>query len=140
MLAAAAEAAAALPRPPQLLAVTLLTSLDPEQLAMIGIPSPALEQVRRLAHLADRAGIPGLVCSPEEIAEVRQFLPDMTLVIPGIRPSGAAIGDQKRIATPASAIRDGASYLVVGRPITRAADPLSAAQAILQEIADALPG
>jgi orotidine-5'-phosphate decarboxylase len=85
------------------------------------------------------AGINGFVCSPEEVAQLRSLTgPEGVLVIPGIRPAGAATGDQKRIATPAEALRKGASYLVVGRPITQAADPAEAADAILREMAEAL--
>jgi orotidine-5'-phosphate decarboxylase len=134
MMSAAAEAASA-PGSPRLLAVTVLTSMDASELAAIGITVSPAEQVLRLARLAQTSGIDGMVCSPEEVAALRkQTGPDTLLVIPGIRPTGSAIGDQKRIATPAEAIAHGASMLVVGRPITRAADPAQAAQAILQEI------
>jgi orotidine-5'-phosphate decarboxylase len=134
MMSAAAEAASA-PGSPRLLAVTVLTSMDASELAGIGITVSPAEQVLRLARLAQASGIDGMVCSPEEVAALRkQTGPDTLLVIPGIRPTGSAIGDQKRIATPAEAIAHGASMLVVGRPITRAADPAQAAQAILQEI------
>jgi orotidine-5'-phosphate decarboxylase len=137
MMTAAAEAASA-PGSPRLLAVTVLTSMDASQLAGIGISASPAEQVFRLAKLAQRSGIDGMVCSPEEVAILRRETgPKTLLVIPGIRPSGSAVGDQKRVATPAQAIRDGASLLVVGRPITRAGDPAAAAQAILKEIADA---
>jgi orotidine-5'-phosphate decarboxylase len=135
MMTAAAEAASA-PGSPRLLAVTVLTSMDANQLAGIGITASPAEQVFRLARLAQRSGIDGMVCSPEEVAILRRETgPKTLLVIPGIRPAGSAIGDQKRVATPAQAIRDGASLLVVGRPITRASDPAAAAQAILNEIA-----
>jgi orotidine-5'-phosphate decarboxylase len=136
MLAAAAEAAASTPNAPRLLAVTVLTSMDAAQLHGIGVPDAPAVQVLRLARLAASAGIDGLVCSPEEIRLLRAELPgDPLLVVPGIRPAGAAVGDQRRIATPASAIADGASMLVVGRPITHAANPAVAAEAILAEIA-----
>ncbi len=136
MLAAAAEAAASTPHAPRLLAVTVLTSMDAAQLHGIGVPDAPAVQVTRLARLATSAGIDGLVCSPEEIRQLRAELPgDPLLVVPGIRPAGAAAGDQRRIATPASAIADGASMLVVGRPITQAANPADAAAAILAEIA-----
>jgi orotidine-5'-phosphate decarboxylase len=138
MMTAAAEAASA-PGSPRLLAVTVLTSMDASQLAGIGITASPAEQVFRLAKLAQRSGIDGMVCSPEEVAILRRETgPNTLLVIPGIRPAGSAVGDQKRVATPAKAIRDGASLLVVGRPITRAADPAHAAQSILDEIADAI--
>ena len=134
MMTAAAEAAAA-PGSPRLLAVTVLTSMDANELAGIGITSSPAEQVLRLARLAQASGIDGMVCSPEEVALLRrETSPDTLLVIPGIRPAGSAVGDQKRVATPARAIADGASMLVVGRPITRAADPAAAAHAVLEEI------
>jgi orotidine-5'-phosphate decarboxylase len=137
MMSAAAEAAAA-PGSPRLLAVTVLTSMDANELAGIGITASPADQVLRLARLAHASGIDGMVCSPEEVAVLRKETgPNTLLVIPGIRPTGSAIGDQKRIATPAEAIAHGASMLVVGRPITRATDPAQAAQAILQEIAEA---
>jgi orotidine-5'-phosphate decarboxylase len=135
MLSAAAEAAAGLPEPPRLLAVTVLTSMDVAQLAATGIPRTPAEQALRLAKMAHAAGIQGLVCSPEEATQMRRELPDSVLVTPGIRPAGTAIGDQKRIATPAAALKAGADYLVVGRPITQAENPAGAAEAILQEIA-----
>jgi orotidine-5'-phosphate decarboxylase len=97
------------------------------------------EQVLRLARLARLAGIDGLVCSPEEVSAVREAMgPEALLVVPGIRPAGAKAGDQSRVATPADAIARGASMLVVGRPITQAADPAKAATEILAEISSAL--
>jgi orotidine-5'-phosphate decarboxylase len=137
MLSAAQEAAAAFPAPPKLLAVTVLTSMDQAQLEATGISAAPGEQVMRLARMAHASGIPGFVASAEEIAAMRTAFPEATLVIPGIRPAGAAIGDQKRVATPAAAIAAGANYLVIGRPITQAADPAAAAQAILDEISAA---
>src|SRR3984885_12931368 len=137
MMTAAAEAASD-PGSPRLLAVTVLTSMDASQLAGIGITASPAEQVFRLAKLAQRSGIDGMVCSPEEVAILRRETgPKTLLVTPGVRPAGSAVGDQKRVATPAQAIRDGASLLVVGRPVTRASDPAAAAQAILNEIAGA---
>jgi orotidine-5'-phosphate decarboxylase len=134
MMVAAAEAASA-PGSPRLLAVTVLTSMDASELAGIGITASAVDQVLRLARLSRASGIDGMVCSAEEVAMLRrETSPDTLLVIPGIRPAGSAVGDQKRVATPGQAIADGASMLVVGRPITRAADPAAAAQAILKEI------
>ncbi len=139
MLRAAAEAAAESENSPRLLAVTVLTSMDRAQLAAIGIDASAADQVLRFARMATANGINGLVCSAEEIRLLREKLDaSVQLVVPGIRPAGAAVGDQKRIATPADAIRSGASKLVVGRPITQAANPAQAAQAILAEIADVL--
>jgi orotidine-5'-phosphate decarboxylase len=137
MLAAAREAAVALPSPLQLLAVTVLTSMDPSQLASTGITASPADQVMRLAKMAYGTGIRGFVASAEEVAALRAAYPDATLVIPGIRPAGADTGDQKRVATPAAAIAAGADYLVVGRPITQAADPAAAAHSILEEIAAA---
>jgi orotidine-5'-phosphate decarboxylase len=137
MMSAAAEAASA-PGSPRLLAVTVLTSMDANELTRIGITASPAEQVLRLARLAQASGIDGMVCSAEEVAALRRETgPHTLLVIPGIRPAGSAIEDQKRIATPAQAITHGASMLVVGRPITRAPDPAEAAQAILQEIEQA---
>ena len=134
MLAAAAEAAAKLESAPKLLAVSVLTSMDAAQLQSIGVSSSPAEQVLRLAGLASGAGISGLVASSEEVASLRASFPNFTLVIPGIRPAGSSVGDQKRVATPAAAIRAGADYLVIGRPITQAADPVAAVRGILSEI------
>jgi orotidine-5'-phosphate decarboxylase len=137
MMSAAAEAASA-PNSPRLLAVTVLTSMDASELAGIGITASPADQVLRLAKLAKKSGIDGMVCSPEEVAALRKETgPDTLLVVPGIRPAGSGSDDQKRIATPAQAIADGASMLVVGRPITRAADPAAAAQSILRDIEQA---
>jgi orotidine-5'-phosphate decarboxylase len=134
MMTAAADAAAA-PGSPRLLAVTVLTSMDASELAGVGITASPADQVLRLARLARASGIDGMVCSAEEVAMLRkETSPDTLLVIPGIRPAGTAVGDQKRVATPGQAMADGASMLVVGRPITRAADPAAAAHAILDEI------
>jgi orotidine-5'-phosphate decarboxylase len=139
MMAAAATEVAQLPGAPRLLAVTVLTSMDATQLSGIGIADSPADQVLRLARLAWGAGIRGMVCSAEEVALLRAELgPEAELVVPGIRPTGSDIGDQKRIATPAAAIRRGASRLVIGRPITQAADPQKAAEMILEEIASAL--
>jgi orotidine-5'-phosphate decarboxylase len=137
----AAAAAAAVPGAPQLLAVTVLTSMDAEQLHGIGVSAAPAQQVLQLARLAAQAGGErmGMVCSAEEVGLLRAELgPATTLVVPGIRPAGAALGDQRRVATPATAITAGATMLVVGRPITQAADPAAAARAILAEIAGAI--
>lgn len=135
MLSAAREAAAAISGAPELLAVTVLTSMDQTQLEATGISQSPSSQVETLAKMAVSAGISNFVCSPQELAALRPISgKDGILVSPGIRPAGADVGDQKRIATPASAIADGASYLVVGRPITKAQDPKAAAQSILKEI------
>jgi len=122
----------------RLLAVTVLTSLDAGDLSAMGVASAPAEQVVRLAGLAARAGIDGIVCSPHEIAAVRAEIgPDRDIVVPGIRPAGSAAGDQKRAATPADAVHDGATALVVGRPITQADDPAAAARAIKAEMSGA---
>ncbi|HUY80290.1 MAG TPA: orotidine-5'-phosphate decarboxylase [Acidobacteriaceae bacterium] len=134
MLSAAAEAAASLPHAPQLLAVTVLTSMDQSQLAAVGVSGSPADQVLHLARMGWQSGIRGFVSSAQEVAAMRHTFPEATLVIPGIRPAGAAVGDQKRVATPAAAIAAGATYLVIGRPITQAPDPAAATQAILAEI------
>ena len=139
MLAAARNALEGMVDPPELLAVTVLTSMDAAQLTATGVERAPAQQVEMLARMGLEAGIRGFVCSPEEVSRLRTLTgPDGVLVIPGIRPAGAAIGDQKRIATPAEALRMGASYLVVGRPITQASDPAKAANTILDEMAEAL--
>jgi orotidine-5'-phosphate decarboxylase len=121
---------------PLLLAVTVLTSLDEAALTSIGVTGTPAEQVVRLAKLAVSAGADGIVCSPLEVATVRAALgPKPKLVVPGIRPAGATVGDQVRVMTPAEAVAAGADWIVVGRPITGAADPGAAAAAICAEIA-----
>ncbi|HZY72634.1 MAG TPA: orotidine-5'-phosphate decarboxylase [Edaphobacter sp.] len=137
MMSAAAEAAA-VPGAPRLLAVTVLTSMDAAELTAVGVSASPAEQVLLLARLSRQAGIDGLVCSAEEAGALRAELGRETLlVVPGIRPGGSEVGDQKRVATPRTAIERGASMLVVGRPITRAADPAQAAESILKEIMEA---
>jgi orotidine-5'-phosphate decarboxylase len=122
----------------KLLAVTVLTSYDDEDLIEAGYRFGVIELVRRRAEQAQALGVDGLVVSAAEIAGVRRTVgKGMILVTPGIRPAGAAVGDQKRVATPASAISAGADYLVVGRPISTAADPHAAAASIVAEIAAA---
>lgn len=141
MLAAAQEALAGVANPPQLLAVTMLTSMDAAQTAAVGLARTPSAQVELVARMGLDAGIRGFVCSPQEVEALRALTGvEGTLVVPGIRPAGAAAGDQKRVATPGDAIAAGASYLVVGRPITAAAEPARAAEAILAEIAGRLPG
>jgi orotidine-5'-phosphate decarboxylase len=138
MLEAARERLAGTPNPPLLVAVTILTSLDGADLAEIGFPGDPLNNVLRLARLARQAGLDGIVCSPREAAPVRAALgEDVLLVTPGVRPRRAAVGDQKRVMTPREAIAAGASYLVIGRPITAAADPVGVLRAIDREIRDA---
>lgn len=114
----------------KVVAVTVLTSLDVDDLRAAGVGGSAEEQVRRLAGLAREAGCDGIVCSGAEVAAARAAWPEGTFVVPGVRPAGADVGDQKRVITPAQALRAGASILVVGRPITGAADPREAARAI----------
>jgi orotidine-5'-phosphate decarboxylase len=139
MLQAAQAALVGVENPPQLLAVTVLTSMDQAQVKAVGLERSPAEQVKLLAKMGLKAGIRGFVCSPQEVAALRALTgPEGVLVVPGIRPAGAEYGDQKRIATPADALRSGASYLVVGRPITQAPDPAEAAEAILKEMAEAL--
>jgi orotidine-5'-phosphate decarboxylase len=123
---------------PGILAVTVLTSLSEEDLRADGITSSMRESVVRRARLAEKAGVTGIVCSPQEVAEVRAACPNLALVVPGVRPAGAALGDQKRVATPASAIAAGADYLVVGRPIRDAVDPAAAFAGIVGEVEAAL--
>jgi len=138
MLQAAVDAAAQTPGGPRLIAVTVLTSMDQGQLASVGVNSSPLEQALRLAHLAKDSGVSGMVCSPEEAASLRQEIgPEAILVVPGIRPPGATVDDQRRIASPNEAISRGASLLVVGRPITRAEDPGKAARSMVDAIAQA---
>lgn len=122
----------------QLLGVTVLTSHDDAELRALGLEGTPREAAVRLATSAHREGLTGFVCSTHEITALRERLgPDVVLVVPGIRPSGAAAGDQKRVATPADAVRAGASLLVVGRPIRDAADPVDAARRVVEEIAEA---
>jgi orotidine-5'-phosphate decarboxylase len=139
MLAAARDALAGFANPPKLLAVTVLTSMDQGQVHAVGVKRSPGEQVQLLARMCLDAGIDGFVCSPEEVASLRAMTgPEGVLVIPGIRPAGGDVGDQRRIATPAEALRAGASSLVVGRPITQAKDPHEAAERILKEMAGVL--
>ncbi len=120
---------------PLVIAVTVLTSLDEVDLNAVGQRGPASEQVVRLARLTQDSGLDGVVCSAREITAIRQECgPDFKLIVPGIRPAGAEIGDQKRVMTPDQAIHAGADYIVIGRPITGADDPVAAAQAIADSI------
>jgi len=134
MLAAAAEAAqAAAGEAPLVLGVTVLTSMDGEDLRAVGQSENSTEQVERLARLAVNNGLRGLVCSPRELPVLRSALPEeVQLVTPGIRPVGSTAGDQKRTLTPAEAMAAGADWLVIGRPITAAANPRKAAEEILE--------
>jgi orotidine-5'-phosphate decarboxylase len=134
---------------PKLLAITILTSMDNAALRGVGITGPASRRVVQLARLAQKAGMDGVVASPQEVRAIRRACgKNFLIVVPGIRPEaggGAARGrkrktdDQSRVATPAEAIRAGADYLVIGRPISGAPDPEAAARAILEEISSALP-
>ena len=135
MLRAAVEAARQVSRPPKILAVTVLTSMSDQDVQEVGFSGRVVDEVLRLAELALAMGCDGLVTSAREAAEVRRRLGDgFAIATPGIRPAGDAAGDQARIVTPTDAVRAGVSYLVVGRPITAAADPAAAAQRILDEI------
>lgn len=134
MLKAAVEAKRQASASTWLLAVTVLTSLDDVDLEEGGVAGGTGAQVERLARIAVEAGVDGLVCSPHEIARLRRILPaQVKLVVPGIRPAGSAGDDQKRVMTPRQALAAGADVLVVGRPITGAADPAAAARALLQD-------
>jgi orotidine-5'-phosphate decarboxylase len=141
MMEAARERLAASDRPPLLIAVTVLTSLDATDLEQIGCPGAPEDRVLRLARLARSSGLDGVVCSPREAAMVRSALgPDFLLVTPGVRPAGGEVGDQKRVMTPGEAVAAGADYLVIGRPVTAAPDPLRALQGIERDIAAAGEG
>ncbi len=119
---------------PLLIGVTVLTSMEQADLAGIGLDLAPQEQVLRLAGLAAQAELDGLVCSAQEAVALKSNFPQLSLVTPGIRPAGSAANDQKRILTPAQAIQAGADYLVVGRPITQAADPALMVEQILQSL------
>lgn len=138
MMEAAVEglAAGAGGAPCGVLAVTVLTSLDASMLAGIGVTGSPGRQVARLAKLAAVAGVEGVVCSVKELGDVAQVAPALVKVTPGVRPVGADAGDQARVATPVEAMRRGADLLVIGRPITRAEDPVAAAISIGKSLAD----
>lgn len=119
----------------RLIAVTVLTSMEASDLAEVGVDSPPAQQVQRLAGLAADCGLDGVVCSPLEVKMLKQQLGEAFLcVTPGVRPAGAALDDQQRVNTPEQALRDGSDYLVIGRPITQAEDPLQALKIINQNI------
>lgn len=136
MMRAAAEAASTAASEggtarPKLLAVTVLTSLDGSDLSAVGQHVPVQQQVLRLARLAAASGMDGIVCAASDVAAVRRELPPgFTLMVPGIRPAGSEAGDQKRVMTPQAALAAGADWLVIGRPLTQAADPRAAALAL----------
>lgn len=134
MLDAAKRAA---PQGCKVVAVTVLTSLDAGDLTEAGVTGSPAQQVERLAALARSAGCDGIVCSGEEVAGAAAAWPDGTFVVPGLRPAGSDVGDQKRVLTPAEALSRGASILVIGRPITGAADPADAARAIAASLTPA---
>lgn len=122
-------------RKPLVIAVTVLTSLNGGDLTMVGQNGPVEAQATRLASLARDCGLDGVVCSAADIGAIRAACgPDFTLVVPGIRPASSAKGDQKRVASPTEAIRAGADFLVIGRPITGARDPVEAARRIVAEM------
>lgn len=114
----------------RVVAVTMLTSLDERDLARTGVSGSAHDQVMRLAELAEASGLDGIVCSGHEVGHVKQQWKKGFFVVPGLRPAGSSVGDQKRVVTPRQARDDGASVLVIGRPISRADDPVAAARAI----------
>lgn len=136
MIRAAADAAARFGEAaPKIIAVSVLTSLDQSDLEAVGVSRTPAEQVKAMGRLALANGAAGIVSSPLEVKAMREILgPAALLVTPGVRPAGSAAGDQKRIATPADAVRDGSTHLVVGRPILAAADPAAAAGAIRAEM------
>jgi orotidine-5'-phosphate decarboxylase len=131
MMQAAMEAASAHKKKPLVVAVTILTSMDQNDVHSIGVQSSVADQVKRLADLAQQSGVDGVVCSPQEIEILRAHCgKNFKLVVPGIRPAGSDAGDQKRIMTPPEALALGADYLVIGTPITGAANPKKAAKVI----------
>jgi orotidine-5'-phosphate decarboxylase len=138
MLRATMDAAASANPRPRVLGVTVLTSMNDADLAAVGQNGPAASQVIRLARLAKATGLDGVVCSPLEIAAIREACgPEFLIVTPGVRPAGSDLADQRRVMTPGEAVRAGADILVVGRPITDARDPAAAAKAIADEIGNA---
>ena len=135
MMRAAREAVAAFPRPPLLIGVTVLTSLSDAELGEVGFAGSAADNVARLARLAASSGLDGVVCSAEEAAMLREALgADFVTVTPGIRLAGGEKGDQSRVVTPEDAVRLGAHYLVIGRPVTQAADPAATLQSIVRSL------
>lgn len=135
MMRAAVEAAKTVSPSTRVIAVTMLTSLADDDLPSLGLAPPVGDQVLRLASLAQQSGLDGVVCSAHEIARLRKELgPDFWLVVPGIRPAGSALGDQRRVMGPAEARDAGANVLVIGRPITGAPDPVQAARDIAQSL------
>src|SRR5215471_288814 len=136
MMRAAADAARSVSKPSKVIAVTVLTSLEKDDLAAMGVSGSPLDQVVRLAKLTKDAGLDGVVCSPHEIEAVRAACGrEFLIVTPGVRPATGSTDDQKRIMAPKRALELGADYLVIGRPITGASDPAQAARAIAAELA-----
>jgi orotidine-5'-phosphate decarboxylase len=135
MMRAALDAARGVDPKIKLIAVTVLTSLEDSDLDAVGQKKPARDQVLRLAELTKKSGLDGVVCSAHEIEPIRKALgPDFMLVVPGIRPAGADLADQKRVMTPTEALGKGADILVIGRPIVAAKDPAGAAKAIADDL------
>ncbi|MHB8823512.1 MAG: orotidine-5'-phosphate decarboxylase, partial [Thiobacillus sp.] len=135
MMTAAQQALADMPQRPRLIAVTVLTSMSAEDLIEVGVSDVPADQVLRLARLSHACKLDGVVCSAQEAAMLRADLgADFRLVTPGIRPAGTEMGDQRRVMTPAEALRAGATDLVIGRPVTAAADPLAALKQIQSDI------
>jgi len=135
MLLAAKEGVARARQSPMLVAVTLLTSMDEADLAAVGLSGTPLDNVLRLAHLAQQSGLDGVVCSSRETADLRDQLDaGFRLVTPGIRPAGSQTDDQRRVMTPVDAIINGSDYLVIGRPVTRADDPVRVLRTINSEL------
>lgn len=134
MMKAAADAAqevaaVMIKKKPLVVGVTVLTSLDEKDIASVGVGGTVQDQVKRLAELAQKSGLDGIVCSPHEITAIRKTCGEnFKLIVPGIRPAGSDAGDQKRVMTPKEAVEQGADYLVIGRPITGASDPKQAAK------------
>lgn len=134
--AASENAAKTSKRRPYVVGVTVLTSMDQNDLSEIGVRDAVADQVKRLAELAQKAGLDGVVCSPHEIEMIKKTCgKDFKLVVPGIRPEGSETGDQKRVLTPREAVQKGADFLVIGRPITESANPAQAAKDILASLA-----
>lgn len=141
MMEAAAERLASRTHRPLLIGVTILTSLSQEDIEEVGYTGTPADNVLRLAALAESSGLDGVVCSPKESALIRKRVNDgFALVTPGVRPASAALDDQKRVMTPGDAMQAGSTYLVVGRPITAAPDPLASLAAINSEVSAALGG
>ncbi len=138
MMRAAREAVSGKEKRPALLGVTILTSMDAAALRRVGISGPPASRVAALARLAKQSGLDGVVASAHEARAIRRACgPKFLIVVPGVRPASAALNDQSRVGTPGEAIRAGANYLVVGRPITGAANPRDAALSIANEMAEA---